>query len=198
MRATTRLISRLTVITGGSEIGQAICQQFASEGATVVVADISEESDHIAAAVDVSSRESVENDTLLQCRYFQPPSVCVNAAGVTQDEFLLKMEEDFDKVIQATFLLTQAVGKALVASGAPKRCIITVGSNVGKVGNIEQANYSASKAVVEGTPWLCNMRFPKHQAEIKFAKYVVGACVHLIGSRKGSALGSDFSIQILP
>ena len=40
-------------------------------------------------------------DTLLQCRYFQPPSVCVNAAGITRDEFLLKMEdEDFDKVIQ--------------------------------------------------------------------------------------------------
>lgn len=36
----------------------------------------------------------------LQCCYFQPPSVCVNAAGITQDEFLLKMEEDdFDKVI---------------------------------------------------------------------------------------------------
>lgn len=37
---------------------------------------------------------------LLQRRYFQPPSVCVNTAGITQDEFLLKMEEeDFDKVI---------------------------------------------------------------------------------------------------
>uniref|UniRef100_A0A8C7RNJ3 (3R)-3-hydroxyacyl-CoA dehydrogenase n=1 Tax=Oncorhynchus mykiss TaxID=8022 RepID=A0A8C7RNJ3_ONCMY len=155
----------------GSGIGRAVCQRFASEGAIVVVADISEESanqtldslnhdhkgqDHMASAVDVSSRESVEKLlTSIQCRYFQPPSVCVNAAGITRDEFLLKMEdEDFDKVIQVnlkgTFLLTQAVGKALVACGAPKGSIITVGSIVGKVGNIGQANYSASKAGVEG------------------------------------------------
>ncbi|CAB1351110.1 unnamed protein product [Coregonus sp. 'balchen'] len=169
MAATTRLISRLTVVTGGgSGIGRAVCQRFASEGATVVVADISEESanqtlgslnhdhkgqDHMAAAVDVSSRESVEKLlTSIQCRYFQPPTICVNAAGITQDEFLLKMEDkDFDKVIQVnlkgTFLLTQAVGKALVAFGAPKGSIITVGSIVGNIG---QANYSASKAGVEG------------------------------------------------
>lgn len=42
------------------------------------------------------------SDCLLsQTRYFQPPSVCVNAAGITQDDFLLNMEEDhFDRVIQ--------------------------------------------------------------------------------------------------
>lgn len=172
MAATSRLISRLAVVTGGgSGIGRAVCQRLASEGATVVVADVNEDSanqtlgilthgfkgqDHIAAVVDVSSKESVEKlVTSIQCRYFQPPSVCVNAAGITQDDFLLKMEEsDFDKVIQVnlkgTFLFTQAVSKALVACGAPKGSIITVGSIVGKVGNIGQANYSASKAGVEG------------------------------------------------
>ncbi|KAJ8000107.1 hypothetical protein DPEC_G00201410 [Dallia pectoralis] len=172
MAASTRLISRLAVVTGGgSGIGRAVCQRLASEGATVVVADISPESanqtmssltldfkgqNHMAAAVDVSSRESVEMlFTDIQCRYFQPPSVCVNAAGITQDEFLLKMnDEDFDRVIQVnlkgTFLLTQAAGKALVACGAPKGSIITMGSIVGKVGNIGQVNYSASKAGVEG------------------------------------------------
>uniref|UniRef100_A0A8C8ITR8 Hydroxysteroid (17-beta) dehydrogenase 8 n=1 Tax=Oncorhynchus tshawytscha TaxID=74940 RepID=A0A8C8ITR8_ONCTS len=137
MPTTTRLISRLTDIT-------AICQQFTSEGATVVVADIREESalgilnhghkgqDHITAAVDVSIKGECR-EKLEICRYFQPPSVCVNAAGVTQDDFSLKMEdEDFGKVTQATFLLTKAVGKALVASGAPKRSIIAVGSIVGK------------------------------------------------------------------
>lgn len=42
-----------------------------------------------------------ESPLLLQTRYFQPPSVCVNAAGITQDDFLLNMEEDqFDRVIQ--------------------------------------------------------------------------------------------------
>uniref|UniRef100_A0A674BX79 Uncharacterized protein n=1 Tax=Salmo trutta TaxID=8032 RepID=A0A674BX79_SALTR len=133
MPATTRLISRLT--------------QFASEGATVVVSVISEESDHIAAAVDVSSRECVEKLLTIQvinsCADTQTNSVCVAEGCETNPSI-------FPPISQATFLLTQAVGKALVASGAPKCSVITVG----KVGNIEQANYSASKAVVEGTPWL--------------------------------------------
>uniref|UniRef100_A0A673LI19 Estradiol 17-beta-dehydrogenase 8-like n=1 Tax=Sinocyclocheilus rhinocerous TaxID=307959 RepID=A0A673LI19_9TELE len=55
-----------------------------------------------------------------------------------------------DVVFQGTFLVTQAVSKALVSAGAVKGSIITVGSIVGKVGNIGQVNYSASKAGVEG------------------------------------------------
>lgn len=137
----------------------------------MVVADISEESAnetlgslqsdlrgqaHMAAVVDVSMRESVTQlVTDVQARFFQPPSVCVNAAGITQDDFLLNMkEEEFDRVIRVnlkgSFLVTQAVAQALVACGASKGSIITVGSIVGKVGNIGQVNYAASKAGVEG------------------------------------------------
>lgn len=37
----------------------------------------------------------------LQAQFFQPPSVCVTAAGITQDDFLLNMkEEEFDRVVQ--------------------------------------------------------------------------------------------------
>uniref|UniRef100_A0A3Q3EUJ3 Estradiol 17-beta-dehydrogenase 8-like n=1 Tax=Labrus bergylta TaxID=56723 RepID=A0A3Q3EUJ3_9LABR len=157
MTAATRLISRLTLVTGGgSGIGRAVCQRLASEGASVVVADISEESanetmvglqndlrgqGHMAAVVDVSSKESVKK---LVTR-IQPPSVCVNAAGITQDHFLLNMEEDhFDRVIQVnlkgSFLITQAVAQALVACGAPKGSIITVGSIVGKVRELQRDN----------------------------------------------------------
>ncbi|XP_067830236.1 estradiol 17-beta-dehydrogenase 8-like, partial [Heptranchias perlo] len=49
---------------------------------------------------------------------------------------------------QGTFLVTQAVAKALIASGAKKGAIINLGSIVGKVGNLGQANYTASKAGV--------------------------------------------------
>ncbi|XP_034456872.1 estradiol 17-beta-dehydrogenase 8 isoform X2 [Hippoglossus hippoglossus] len=172
MAAAVRLVSRLTLVTGGgSGIGRAVCQRLASEGASVVVADISEETanetlgslqrglrgqGHMAAVVDVSSKESVTKlITSIQTRFFQPPSVCVNAAGITQDDFLLNMtEEQFDKVIQVnlkgSFLVTQAVAQALVACGATKGSLVTVGSIVGKVGNIGQANYAASKSGVEG------------------------------------------------
>ncbi|XP_051926017.1 estradiol 17-beta-dehydrogenase 8 isoform X2 [Hippocampus zosterae] len=167
-----RLVSRLAVVTGGgSGIGRAVCQRLASEGASVVVADLNEASAnetlkslprdlrgqaHMATAADVASKESVKTLlTSIQARYFQPPSVCVNAAGITLDNFLLDMEEDdFDKVVQVnlkgSFLVVQAVAQALVASGATKGSLITVGSIVGKVGNIGQVNYAASKAGVEG------------------------------------------------
>ncbi|XP_020794996.1 estradiol 17-beta-dehydrogenase 8 isoform X1 [Boleophthalmus pectinirostris] len=178
MASSSRLISRLALVTGGgSGIGQAVCQRFASEGATVVVADLNQDAaeetvdalqrgqkgqrgqigqGHMAGQVDVSSKDSVKKlITQIQTRYFQPPSVCVNAAGITQDNFLLSLEEEeFDKVIQVnlkgTFLVTQAVAQALVACGASKGSIINMGSIVGKVGNLGQANYSASKAGVEG------------------------------------------------
>ncbi|KAJ4927618.1 hypothetical protein JOQ06_015425 [Pogonophryne albipinna] len=157
MAAATRLISRLTLVTGGgSGIGRAVCQRLASEGASVVVADISEESahdtlgslqrdlrgqGHMAAVVDVSSKESVKNlVTRIQTHYFQPPSVCVNAAGITQDDFLLNMDEDhFDDVIRVnlkgSFLVLQAVAQAL---------------HRGKGGKHRTGHYSASKAGVEG------------------------------------------------
>ncbi|XP_066543300.1 (3R)-3-hydroxyacyl-CoA dehydrogenase [Amia ocellicauda] len=175
MAAPYRLISRLALVTGGgSGIGRAVCQRLAIEGASVVVADVSEESAnetlrslatgaggaggqrHVALRVDVSLKESVEGlVTGIQCEYFRPPCVCVSAAGITADDFLLRMEErHFDRVTQVnlkgTFLVIQAISRSLVASGAPKGSIITVGSIVGKVGNVGQGNYTASKAGVEG------------------------------------------------
>ncbi|XP_077599270.1 (3R)-3-hydroxyacyl-CoA dehydrogenase isoform X2 [Stigmatopora nigra] len=170
--AAGRLVSRLALVTGGgSGIGRAVCRRLASEGASVVVADVDEASARrtlqslpsdlrgqahmAAAAMDVASKDSVNNLlTAIQVRYFQPPSVCVNAAGITADHFLLDMEEEqFDRVIRVnlkgSFLLIQAVAGALVACGATKGSIITVGSIVGKVGNMGQANYAASKAGVE-------------------------------------------------
>ncbi|XP_042308170.1 (3R)-3-hydroxyacyl-CoA dehydrogenase [Sceloporus undulatus] len=80
---------------------------------------------------------------------------CVNCAGITMDEFLLKQtEEAFDAVLRVnlkgTFLVTQAVARALVESGnASGGSIINMGSIVGKVGNLGQVNYAASKAGVE-------------------------------------------------
>uniref|UniRef100_A0A8C2GJ61 Hydroxysteroid (17-beta) dehydrogenase 8 n=1 Tax=Cyprinus carpio TaxID=7962 RepID=A0A8C2GJ61_CYPCA len=145
---------------GGSGIGRAVCQRFASEGASVVVADRNEASanqtlellsrdhrgqGHMALEVDVSSKDSVEKlVTSIQHRYFQPPSVCVNACAGLCLIFCAA------GVIQGTFLVTQTVSKALVSAGAVKGSIITVGSIVGKVGNMGQVNYSASKAGVEG------------------------------------------------
>lgn len=51
--------------------------------------------------VDVSSADSIKKAlTEMISKYGKPPSIVVNSAGITKDNFLLKMsEQDFDDVI---------------------------------------------------------------------------------------------------
>uniref|UniRef100_A0A8C0RJG3 (3R)-3-hydroxyacyl-CoA dehydrogenase n=1 Tax=Canis lupus familiaris TaxID=9615 RepID=A0A8C0RJG3_CANLF len=89
-----------------------------------------------------------------QACFSRPPSVVVSCAGLTRDEFLLRMsEDDWDRVIavnlKGIFLVTQAAAQALVSSGC-RGSIINISSIVGKVGNVGQTNYAASKAGVIG------------------------------------------------
>nr|XP_020670797.1 estradiol 17-beta-dehydrogenase 8 isoform X1 [Pogona vitticeps] len=154
------------IMRGGSGIGRAICVRLAQEGAVVAIADCDEvgaaktlqglpPGDHEALPVDVGCAKSVGDLVArIQARFSRPATVCVNCAGITMDEFLLKQsEEAFDAVLRVnlkgTFLVTQAVARALVASNAPGGSIINMGSVVGKVGNLGQVNYAASKAGVE-------------------------------------------------
>ena len=57
---------------------------------------------HINYSLDVASGQEVQK--VLECiisEYKKPPCILVNSAGITSDEFLLKMDEEtFDKVIE--------------------------------------------------------------------------------------------------
>lgn len=162
------LSGRLAVVTGaGSGIGRAVCRVFASEGATVIGADMNEKGmeetlamikdtgDHQSFQCDVSSSASVNNllDKIKE-KYSSAPQVAVNSAGITRDRTMMKLtEEDFDKVInvnlKGTWLLNKAVGKAMLTNKV-QGSIVNISSLVGKTGNIGQTNYAASKAGVIG------------------------------------------------
>uniref|UniRef100_A0A8C7ELY0 (3R)-3-hydroxyacyl-CoA dehydrogenase n=1 Tax=Neovison vison TaxID=452646 RepID=A0A8C7ELY0_NEOVI len=176
MASQLRLRSALALVTGaGSGIGRAVSVRLAREGATVAACDLdraaacetvwllggqgSEEvapgGTHAAFQADVSEAGSVRRLLeQVQACFSRPPSVVVSCAGITRDEVLLRMsEDDWDKVIavnlKGIFLVTQAAAQALVSSGC-HGSIINISSIVGKVGNMGQTNYAASKAGVIG------------------------------------------------
>ncbi|XP_050542221.1 (3R)-3-hydroxyacyl-CoA dehydrogenase isoform X2 [Daktulosphaira vitifoliae] len=160
------LLGKLAFITGaGGGIGKAICKQMALEGAKVVAADVNinqvqstiedlKGGEHRSYQLDICDTDSVNNVIQQICsHYLAPPTILVNAAGITRDNFLLKMSvQDFERVFEVnmkgTFVVTQAVCKQLVEKNL-SGSIVNIGSIVSQKGNIGQCNYSASKAAVE-------------------------------------------------
>nr|CAI5847215.1 unnamed protein product [Callosobruchus analis] len=110
------LCNKLAFITGGgSGIGRATCKILAREGASVIVADKrfenvadtlklipkDENQYHLGVEIEVSEIETIKAslEKVLE-KYKQPPTIIVNSAGITRDNFLLKLsEQDFDEVL---------------------------------------------------------------------------------------------------
>jgi 3-oxoacyl-[acyl-carrier protein] reductase len=131
--------------------------------------------DAIAVKCDVSKAADVAN-LAAKAFEFGDVDVVVNNAGITKDAMLLKMTEiEYDLVLninlKSIFLICQAVcgkwvndAKKLAEAAAPagtdpkdvkmapdfypKKRIVNISSIVAKVGNVGQANYTASKAGV--------------------------------------------------
>ncbi|XP_063966057.1 estradiol 17-beta-dehydrogenase 8-like isoform X2 [Lytechinus pictus] len=162
---------QLQLRSGGSGIGRATCQLFAKNGASVAVVDRTQSSlDETIASlpsdIDNQSHESFVADVSdggavrdlvagVADAFRKPATILVNSAGITRDQLMLKMkEEDFDEVIKVnlkgTFLMCQAVSQAMVKSKVTGGSFINISSVVATMGNIGQANYSASKAGVIG------------------------------------------------
>ncbi|KAG5307181.1 DHB8 dehydrogenase, partial [Acromyrmex insinuator] len=165
-------------VTGaGSGIGREVCRVFAREGAIVVATDQNiktaaetvttlEGTGHTALDVQVTDRNSVETAFKHVLKQFsRPPTVIVNSAGITRDNFLVKLSDNnFDDVInvnlKGTFLVMQTAVKAMIEANVTKdSSIINIGSIVGKNGNIGQSNYSASKAGVVAMTKSASMEF---------------------------------------
>lgn len=162
-----RLANKVAIVTGGSRgIGYAIARRFASEGASVVVGDLDYEGACSAAAdleklgvsslaveCNVAQMDGAEQLVSLAIDQFGRVDILVNNAGITRDRLLLRMkEDDWDAVmtvnLKGVFNCTKAVAKTMLRQRSGR--IINIASVVGLVGNVGQANYSASKAGVIG------------------------------------------------
>lgn len=156
------------IITGASRgIGRGIAILFAEHGANIAFTSlkkcdnvISLESELKSSGVkgkgyisDASNyKESISlADQVI--KDFGSIDVVVNNAGITKDNLLMRMSEnDFNSVMQvnmnSVFNLTKAVLRPMLKQ--KNGSIINMSSVVGIKGNLGQANYSASKAAING------------------------------------------------
>ena len=160
-----KLEGKVAIVTGGARgIGKAICAKLADHGAKLAIVDILLEVaqatadefkaagiDARAYAANVAKVEDADATVAAVLNDFGRVDILVNNAGITKDTLMLKMSEDqWDAVIavnlKGTFNFTKAVVRPMMKQRAGK--IVNIASVVGRMGNVGQANYSASKAGV--------------------------------------------------
>lgn len=164
------LEGKTAIITGASRgIGEGIALKFAEHGAHVAFTYISGSSAGKAAdlkerlngfgihaavyqsnAGDYTACESLVNEILKE---FGTIDICVNNAGISKDNLLLRMTpEQWDDVIQvnlkSVFNMTKQVIRPMMK--ARNGSIINMSSVIGEMGNAGQSSYAASKAGVIG------------------------------------------------
>lgn len=162
------LENKTALITGASRgIGEAIALKFAEHGANVAFTYLSSEEraksleEKLAAfgikakayksdAGDYPAAETLAADVVKE---FGAIDICVNNAGISRDNLLLRLTpEQWDDVMQANlksvYNLTRQVIKPMMK--ARKGSIINLSSIVGMKGNAGQSAYAASKAGIIG------------------------------------------------
>ena len=160
------LTGKTAIVTGGaSNIGKAIVGGFSAEGANVVIADVDQDQAQrlleqlrgsgddraLAVKADVTDRGEVEALVSRTVEAFAQIDILVNCAGWTRDAlFLDKPVDEFEREIAINLWgpinCIRAVAPLMVEKGYGK--IVNIGSDAGRVGEYNEAVYSACKGGV--------------------------------------------------
>jgi 3-oxoacyl-[acyl-carrier protein] reductase len=158
------------IITGAARgIGEGIAIKFAEHGCNIAFTYVSDGSADKAKALeqkltamgvkakayqsnagDYSACEIFVNDVIKE---FGAIDICVNNAGISKDNLLLRMTpEQWDDVMQvnlkSVFNMTKQVIRPMMK--ARNGSIINMSSVIGEMGNAGQSSYAASKAGIIG------------------------------------------------
>jgi len=164
------LQDKVAIVTGAARgIGEAIAIKFAEQGASIAFTYVSDSSADKAAALeqklqglgvkakgyksnagDFAACETFVNDVIKE---FGKVDICVNNAGISKDNLLLRMTpEQWDDVIttnlKSVFNMTKQVIRPMMK--AKDGVIINMSSVIGEMGNAGQSSYAASKAGILG------------------------------------------------
>src|ERR1700704_1918717 len=160
--------NKVAIITGASRgIGEGIALKLATHGAHVAFTYLSSEEKALALeeklkafgikakayksnAAVFSDCEAMVNDVIKE---FGTVDICVNNAGISKDNLLLRMTpEQWDEVmnvnLKSVFNMTKQVIRPMMK--LKKGSIINMSSIVGVRGNAGQSSYAASKAGIIG------------------------------------------------
>jgi 3-oxoacyl-[acyl-carrier protein] reductase len=162
------LENKVAIVTGASRgIGEAVALKLAEHGASIAFSYVS--SDEKAKALQerlqafgvkakayksnagiFAECEAMVNDVVKE---FGTIDVCVNNAGISKDNLLLRMtQEQWDEVmdinLKSVFNMTKLVMRPMMK--AKKGSIINMSSIIGMRGNAGQSSYAASKAGIIG------------------------------------------------
>ncbi|RYG03129.1 MAG: 3-oxoacyl-[acyl-carrier-protein] reductase [Chitinophagaceae bacterium] len=164
------LENKVVVVTGAARgIGEAIALKLAEHGANIAFSYVSDSSADKATALeqklktfgvnakayksnasDFAAAESFIADVTKE---FGTIDVCVNNAGVSRDNLLLRMtpgqwDEVMDVNLKSVYNITKQVIRPMMK--AKKGSIINMSSIIGIRGNAGQSSYAASKAGIIG------------------------------------------------
>ena len=158
---------RIAVVTGGiGGLGTDICRVLAGRGLRVVAVDLGGSDERLTRfleavagldvrfeAADVGEPESCAAMVARVEAELGPIDVLVNAAGITRDARLGKMERSqWDEVLRvnldSVFNLCQLVVDGMAARGFGR--IVNISSVNAQTGQFGQTNYSAAKAGMHG------------------------------------------------
>lgn len=164
------LKGKVALITGagrdGKGIGQAICLVLASQGVKVYLADndvscLVRVQDALSAQslslnivkMDVTDPERCSEVCRMIVQECSILDILVNNAGINSDQVVGRMSvEQWQKVLDinltGAFNCTKAAIRAPITRNGGR--IINIASVIGEIGNVGQANYSASKAGLIG------------------------------------------------
>lgn len=172
-----RLKGKVAVVTGGARgIGRAICERYAQEGATVVVADLlAAEAGALAASLgggafavelDVTKQASIDAMVATVVETAGGIDVLVNNAGIFDMGPVVEVTErswdiQFAVNTKGLFFTLQAVARRMIAQGRGGK-IINFSSQAGRRGEALVSVYCASKAAVISLTQSCGLDLIKH------------------------------------
>ena len=164
------LQNKTAIVTGAARgIGAAIALKFAEQGANVIftfVSDSSKEKATLLAekiqsynvqalAVQTNAANYADSEQFVQnvLKQFNTIDICVNNAGISKDNLLLRMSsEQWNEVIQTNLTSVFNITKQIIRPMLKQKngSIINISSIIGERGNAGQSSYAASKAGIIG------------------------------------------------